>query len=360
MSEEKEKVKKPFYKRVWFIVLVALVAFGLIGKLASQQDSTTMQQTSDNTSPQNTKKQRNEKIKIADPFYQKQVTGSDIHEAAYYGNLDKIRQIIKDNPKKIDKIHVDFTPLNVACFEGKIAGVEVLIDLGADLNHSSYKESSPIERVLSSWKIKEHNKQFKLIALLIRRGLKLTKHGPCLLGSAVIDTKGYMPIIELLLNNGADIDGQTNECRTALNFSIDRGYFKLCEYLINKGANVNHVCKTGTSTPLIEAISEYSGATGRKKSQGYSRDIIKGTYRDILNLLLKNGADVNLAANKTKLTPLHIAAMSDLPEVCAVLIARGAKVNRIDNDGRTPLDWTGSQEVATIIRKAGGRRARNL
>ena len=38
MTEEKGKVKKPFYKRVWFIVLVALVALGLIGKLSSQQD----------------------------------------------------------------------------------------------------------------------------------------------------------------------------------------------------------------------------------------------------------------------------------------------------------------------------------
>lgn len=58
--------------------------------------------------------------------------------------------------------------------------------------------------------------------------------------------------------------------------------------------------------------------------------------RDLVKLLLDNGADANLGNRKNR-TPLHFAAESGNYQIISLLIDAGADVNCTDNNGVTPL-----------------------
>lgn len=61
--------------------------------------------------------------------------------------------------------------------------------------------------------------------------------------------------------------------------------------------------------------------------------------RDIVKLLVENGADVNLANNHSS-TPLHIVSQSGNKEIVAVLLENGADINGTDKEGKTPLIYS--------------------
>ncbi|MDE7273001.1 MAG: ankyrin repeat domain-containing protein [Lachnospiraceae bacterium] len=58
--------------------------------------------------------------------------------------------------------------------------------------------------------------------------------------------------------------------------------------------------------------------------------------RDLVKLLLDNGADVSLGNQKNR-TPLHFAAESGNYQIISLLLDAGADVNCTDNNGVTPL-----------------------
>jgi ankyrin repeat protein len=79
------------------------------------------------------------------------------------------------------------------------------------------------------------------------------------------------------------------------------------------------------------------------KSKGKSGEVslhyaaFKGN-KDMINLLIAKGADVNDKENDLK-TPLHLAAFASDPEVAKLLISKGAQINAKDNNGKTALDY---------------------
>lgn len=78
---------------------------------------------------------------------------------------------------------------------------------------------------------------------------------------------------------------------------------------------------------------------------------------EIVNLLIKNGADVN-AKQMQGVTPLHSAAHNGQNELAKLLIDSGADINAKMDNGHTPLfmaDEKGFKETAEIIKQSGGR-----
>ena len=75
---------------------------------------------------------------------------------------------------------------------------------------------------------------------------------------------------------------------------------------------------------------------------------------------LDNGVDVDEKDDLWGRTPLHIAAEEGHKEVVELLIDNGADVNAKDDDGATPLDMADDKETANLLRKHGGKRAKEL
>jgi len=77
---------------------------------------------------------------------------------------------------------------------------------------------------------------------------------------------------------------------------------------------------------------------------------------DIVGLLIAEGVDINSKGNHDS-TALHKATRGDSVEFVKYLLSNRAKVNQLDVDGETPLDWAGDEpefpEIAVEISKVG-------
>ena len=121
---------------------------------------------------------------------------------------------------------------------------------------------------------------------------------------------GHYEIVELLLNNGADIEVKTGDGDTPLFLACRLGHLSIATFLLDRGAIID--CN------LLHQ------ACGRGKVS-------------IVKLLLDRGCTIN-AVNKCGNTPLHSAFRFCVDTECVVeLLNRGADANIKDKDGNTPL-----------------------
>ena len=83
---------------------------------------------------------------------------------------------------------------------------------------------------------------------------------------------------------------------------------------------------------------------------------------DAVKQHLAAGSDVNADAGSL-VTPLHVASVFGNKEISELLIANGAGVNAVMEDGRTPLDLAielKMNKTADFLRKHGGKTGEEL
>ena len=105
-----------------------------------------------------------------------------------------------------------------------------------------------------------------------------------------------------------------------------------------------------------------SGFRLRRNGETPLHDAAYGGHKEVAELLISKGADVN-AKNNDGVTPLHDAARKSRKEVAELLIAKGAEVNaKSDTTGRlfdqeqTPLHHAangGQKEIVELLIAAG-------
>ena len=66
--------------------------------------------------------------------------------------------------------------------------------------------------------------------------------------------KGKLPIIDLLVSRGADINSRTRTGTTPLHTAVFYGHLQVVEYLAARGADINAQSALG-ATPLVLAIA---------------------------------------------------------------------------------------------------------
>ncbi|XP_074596331.1 uncharacterized protein LOC141851486 [Brevipalpus obovatus] len=180
-----------------------------------------------------------------------------LHEAAYNGNLDVVRQLLI---KKIDLDQKDsshHTPLSLAAAQGHSQVVDLLLEKGAKIN-SEKKRNSPLH----------------LAAL-----------------------NNHLETVKLLINKGADISAKNNEKDTPLHIAVLLGHVDVARHLISKGADVNRKGNRDL-TPLHHAV--------------------KSDHIILVSLLLANGADKSLKDCEGK-TAVYHAQQKNCVESLAIL-----------------------------------------
>ncbi|KAF5971128.1 ankyrin 3 [Fusarium coicis] len=214
--------------------------------------------------------------------------------------------------------YLEQTPLHFAAQkEGSRAAMEVLLSCGADIDPRDAKGRAPLIVAAGHASIDE-------IGFLIRQGADVTAQdamGKTCLHEAMGSGKAMPEIVRLLLENGAKADARDRNGQTSLH-ALARGWVvipsigDIIQLVTIRGACINAKDDDG-NTPLHLA-TEYA------------------TLEALAKFADQPGLDLN-ARNHLGKTPLHVATLLSSGEV-NILIRKGADVNALDNESRTPLD----------------------
>ena len=151
--------------------------------------------------------------------------------------------------------------------------------------------------------------------------------------------KNYFEVIELLINNGADLSSHQSYFKeTPLHRICARRKPRIdvVELLLDRGSKVNAENISG-KTPVFHCSFSYSV--------------------ELLNLLVKHGADIK-HTDKYKNTLLHDDYLDcnteNFEEFLKILITLGFNINQKNNVGHTPLYLCKDKYIEKILIKYGG------
>jgi ankyrin repeat protein len=254
--------------------------------------------------------------------------GSQLHEAARDGDVEKMQALLKQSPDLVfSKDQYDLTPLHWAAIRGNKSAVELLLVNKAEVNASGDDGRTALMEAAE-------NGHKEVLELLLANGADAGAHG----GATLLHTAawgGHTNVVELLLANKAEVNAKNIEGKTSLHWAVRANHNEVAELLLANKANVNAKDHDG-QTPLHTA--SLFGTTA------------------MLKLLLANGADAN-ARNDWDNTPLHVAAMHGDNEKVELLLTNGADANARNEFDKTPLqtasDWR-RVDVMELLRRHGG------
>jgi len=147
----------------------------------------------------------------------------DIFEAAALGETAKVKELAKRDRDSIRALSSDgWTALHLAAFMGQREAAEALLELGADLSALSKNQMAnhPLHAALAG----------------------KTDH----------------PLVEMLLERGANINARGGSGVTPLHLAASRGDATLCDLLIKKGADPRAKMDDGTTPDAIAAQRGHS------------------------------------------------------------------------------------------------------
>lgn len=146
----------------------------------------------------------------------------------------------------------------------------------------------------------------------------------------------YFEVIEILINNGADINshhGNLSETPLHRLCARSKPRMDVITMLLEKGVEVNGLNISG-KTPIFYCTFNYSV--------------------ELLNLLVKYGADINIR-DKYKNTLLHDDYIGcpdeNFEEFLKALISLGFDINSKNSLGLTPLEACQNEKIKAIMKK---------
>ena len=294
-----------------------------------------------------------------------------IHVAAMQGNLEAVKQHLTDGVDVNAKDEGGHTPLHWAALEGHKEVSELLIAKGADVIATNVNGWTALhgaamggnkeiaERLITKGadvNAKNDGGETPLDSAIQRNKNEivnlLPKHGakPSDISIHQAVATGDIEAVKRHLNAGTNVNekgkstwinyrkGTSEIVFTPLHYAASGNHKEIAELLITKGADVNCMCIVTEETPLHFASS-----------------------REIAELLIVAGADVNAKAKGH--TPLHHAAYDGHNEIVELLIAKGADINPKNNQGKTALDEAiekSHEEIAELLRKHGAKTSKEL
>ena len=124
-------------------------------------------------------------------------------------------------------------------------------------------------------------------------------------------------IVRLLLQHDASVDKPENtNDETPLMYAAIEGYTEICEALLLGKADVNRYHPNG-STALYKAVVN--------------------NKPDVVEILLKYGAAVDLPNSESAETPLLYGLLEEFVEVCEILLRYKANIEQVTQSSNTPL-----------------------
>lgn len=145
----------------------------------------------------------------------------------------------------------------------------------------------------------------------------------------------YEDVVSLLVSRGADVNFKGKDGRTPLMWAAGNS-FPITKILIDNGAKINEKANDGMTAFLQSCFGILS----------------KKVTTNVLDLLLKNGANVNdvlTSKDAPGWTALLLASINCDYDLAEFLIKHGANVNHTSNEGTTALSLAKQEKFDNII-----------
>lgn len=269
------------------------------------------------------------------------------HQAPFFRRIFGLKSLFLEARDSTGK-----TPLLWATRMGHASVVKWLLDQGANANSWGESDGYPLQ-------VATENGAYEIAKLLLKGGASVNAAKSPFDTTALAEAagQGNMPIVQLLLSQGATVNIKIGDSEPALQNACAGGHFAIVRLLLDKGADVNAESHPiGSSTALQAAsfaghyeIANYLIERGANVNAevGESRTALQAAaicgHLEIVQLLLGQGAKVNAAGGEHG-AAIHAAVLSGMPSVLEILVKNGADVNASDTIWGSPL------QIAAAVR----------
>lgn len=271
-------------------------------------------------------------------------------DAAMYGNLKQIQQLIAGGVDVNAIASCDRTALSLAIQGGHIPVIQALLDAGANPNLPDETDdglpgTSPLMQAASTFFATNRP---DMVRLLIQRGANVNQQdaeGK----TALMHALGYsdLGVITALIEAGADLNIRDRDGNTALMQAEFTGKSKAVNILKQASASQEglkeveliQAVERGDVEKIKSLLQEKINVNLRVgETTALCRAAVKG-HHEIAKLLIAAGADVNQRASEGYFNPLLYAAYDGNLEVVRVLLEAGADVHVRITDFLNPLEY---------------------
>lgn len=285
------------------------------------------------------------------PTFAKKITIAEkLHDAANVGDLKTVKKILRKYPNLINHKSelFEFTPLMSAIYGA-----------GCKKRDKKIKNQTNIEEVA--------------IYLINNKANLTTRSSTGLTPLHHAAAFGLTKVTKLLLSHKEVKVNVFDKCKNyPLHYAIEFGHLEIVKMLIAKGAKIDESMLPSAVTiqfkwkdnrkdiPLIADILIKHGAQINKSEALHCAINFAFGYNneDVIELLIKRGANINLKDKHFGNTPLHYAAMLHDTVAATILIQHGAFVNIQNKDGKTPLDLAFEWQESARKGETGELRAK--
>ena len=225
-----------------------------------------------------------------------------LHTACYNGDVPLVKQLLTGiKPTALNKKLTDYsspiqgTPLQIACANGDLEIVQLLVEAGADKELKNTERKSPLSIAVS-------NRHLEVVTYLLSAGADIHSKGPNNLQPIHFAcSAGTRPIIELLLEKGADINTVDSLKSSLLDFTtnLEGGNLEAAQTLVENGidpqffpAAFKWACWRNNpeiARYLLTCGTDHTGETTPKSELLFW--VCGLGHREIVQLLLELGVD---------------------------------------------------------------------
>lgn len=257
-----------------------------------------------------------------------------LHIAAEYPIEDVSATIVESFLKKGADVGAAYsrgiTPIYYAVLLGNEKVVKLLLDAGAWTHQRPYH--NPIIRDAI------RNNHYDIARLLLETApanfLETQRTTP-LHRAVEFSPHADIALVKLVLDKGTPIDAADCSGKTALHLAAKYGYLDVVELLLERGADI-HILDNYLSDALIHAAAKPTRSSNGEyiglRDRGATSNMLQ-----IARLLLKSGANINTQDNRGK-TAMHYAVSTGGLAMVELLLEFGSDLSLVDSGKQTPLE----------------------
>jgi len=246
--------------------------------------------------------------------------------ACSYGHSNCALRLIELKADCVARNEHGATPLHYAAVEGSFETVHALLNT-CSIGNDSCKQ------LVNCGEAKVYNRHLDAYA----------QRTP--LGSAA--ESGFLSVVELLLDAGADVESIDSEGRSTLWLACRQARITVAKSLLEHKANASLKDKQGTSVLgaamvlcnedlVIELLAQGVGDVNDTVGSPL-REAVRGGHQHLVETLLAHGAKLQPETLKGQTMPLHVACERGDEQCVALLVHSRADPSLVDAHGATAI-----------------------